>query len=86
MTPRKPVSPEKRKRSSQKEIHVFFKNFHKRRLDLEMDQAEIGAAIGISRGNVSRLESGVFPTDPARIVAIADALDVSLDWLFGREK
>lgn len=85
MSPRNPVSPEKRKRSSKKEIHIFFKKMHHQRLALKMDQATLADALGMTRGNVSRMEAGVFPSDPAKIVAIADALNVSLDWLFGRE-
>ncbi len=34
---------------------------------------------------VGVLETGTFPRDEWKIKAIADALGVSLDWLFGRE-
>ena len=86
MTPGKPVTPSKRKRSLGKKVHVFFENFQNRRLELGYNQEEIGKKLGMTRTSVSRMEAGVFPNDPIRIVKIAEVLHVSLDWLFGREE
>jgi len=46
--------------------------------------SQLGKLVGIAQPSVARMESGMFPRDESRIRAIADALDVSLDWLFGR--
>jgi len=85
MSPGKPVNPNLRKRSKTKKIHVFFENLQNRRVELGYNQLEFGKKIGMQVQTVSRLESGVFPRDPERLVLIADILHVSLDWLFGRE-
>ena len=37
----------------------------------------------MQRPNYSRLESGAFPKDPRKIVEIAKALGVDINWLFG---
>ena len=47
-------------------------------------QAHLAAALGVERNTVSRWENGtMLPKDPAMAVAIAQALDVRLEWLVG---
>ena len=45
---------------------------------------EIADAIDISEASVSRLESGKLKPSLDTIIALADALNVSLDYLTGR--
>ena len=83
MPPRKPVSPNKRKRYNEKEVHIFFKNLQRARLKAGFGQDQMAEKLGMANSAWSRLEAGVFPNDPARVVAIAKVLNCSLDWLFG---
>ncbi|MCD8140499.1 MAG: helix-turn-helix transcriptional regulator [Planctomycetaceae bacterium] len=85
MSPKKSVLPENRKRYSKKNVSTFSVNVQKRRLEIELSQAALGEKIGVPASRISDIEGGRFPYNPDRIIAIADALDVSLDWLFGRE-
>lgn len=66
-------------------LFIFFVRMRERRVELGLSQTELGAKIGVPHPRISEIERGVFPADPRRLVAIADALGVSLDWLFGRE-
>jgi transcriptional regulator with XRE-family HTH domain len=50
-----------------------------------VSQEALGKTLGVRQAEISRWERGMFPRDEARIVAIAKALNVSLDWLFGLE-
>ena len=50
----------------------------------KLTQEELGAAVGVSTQAVSRWECGGMP-DAAVLPAIADALGVSIDALFGRD-
>ena len=50
-----------------------------------MKQEELAAIVGVSPQAVSKWEQGGLP-DAALLPAIADALDVSIDALFGRQK
>jgi transcriptional regulator with XRE-family HTH domain len=57
------------------------------RLRYGMSQAELARRIGVSKNTMNLIESGKTP-DPAvsRIRAIADTLNVSMDYLAGRSK
>lgn len=66
-------------------LNVFFIRLRERRVSMGLSQTQLGERIGASVHVMSQLERGAFPRDPARVKAIADALGVSLDWLFGRE-
>jgi transcriptional regulator with XRE-family HTH domain len=57
------------------------------RLDYGMSQAELARRIGISKTAMNQIESGKTP-DPqvSRIIAIAEVLGVSTDFLVGLEK
>ncbi|MCC8164888.1 MAG: helix-turn-helix transcriptional regulator [Planctomycetes bacterium] len=81
--PRKPLSPKERKTYKGQKISEFCLNVQKRRLEVGMSQAELAEELGIARPRISELESGRFPEDPDRIVAIAHALKVDINWLFG---
>lgn len=60
----------------------FGENILFRRLELNMTQEDLAKAISASRPRISDIEKGRFPDDPDRIIALADALDVTIDWLF----
>ena len=47
-------------------------------------QAELAAAVGVSRNTVSSWENGVTEPNLTALKTISDYLDVSLDDLFGR--
>ena len=81
--PRKPLSPEKRSGSMKYKNDVFFKNLQKRRVELNLTQEMMANKLDMFSANYSRLEGGAFPKDPRRIVQIAKALSVDLNWLFG---
>jgi len=49
-----------------------------------MSQATLGAAIGVSKVQISDIELGNRTTTIEKLVVLADILDVSLDYLVGR--
>ena len=63
---------------------VFCVRFREARQKRGLSLGQLGKILGIAQTHVARIESGNMPRGCDRIVAIADALDVSLDWLFGR--
>ena len=55
-----------------------------RRAMLDMRQEELAARTGIPQAHISRYERGAFQSiNPVRLVAIAKALDMTVDALFG---
>lgn len=50
-----------------------------------MSQEALAEKIGVSRQAVSKWETGEAQPDYAKLIALADALEVSLDYLCGRE-
>lgn len=50
-----------------------------------MSQETLAEKIGVSRQAVSKWETGEAQPDYAKLIALADALEVSLDYLCGRE-
>ena len=83
MTTRKHKSLEMQGLADPAPLEIFFSRVNERRVSLGMSQVELAKKIGAVQSYVSRLEGGSFPDSPVRIVALAKALDVSLDWLFG---
>ena len=49
-----------------------------------LSQEELGKMIGVTKGTISTYESGDREPPLKTLIKIADALDVSLDWLCGR--
>ena len=64
--------------------NILGEQIAKFRKDLNMTQEDLGRAVGISAQAVSRWECGGAP-DVALLPAVADALGVTIDALFGRE-
>jgi Uncharacterized protein conserved in bacteria len=81
--PRKSISPESRAGCRKYRDDVFFKNVQSKRIELELTQEDMAQKLKMQRPNYSRLESGAFPKDPRKIVEIAKALGVDINWLFG---
>lgn len=52
-------------------------------MELRKTQSDLGAMIGLNHSRIAKIEAGIFPNNPRLIVSIAQALDCSLDWLFG---
>ena len=77
---------EARKHYKGKEASVFAVNLRARRLQLGMTQEQLGGKIGVPKTRISEMEGGRLPCNPLRLIALADALDTSLDQLFGRER
>ena len=63
---------------------LFCTRVKEKRESIGMTQQALGDLIRMRATEVSRMERGKLPRDEWRLVAIADALGVSLDWLFGR--
>lgn len=66
------------------EDEVFFSRLRQIREKRGMTLQQLGDLIGTSPQDIYHLEKGQMPRKRKRFVAIADALGVSLDWLFGR--
>ncbi|MDU3459954.1 MAG: helix-turn-helix transcriptional regulator [Streptococcus oralis] len=49
-------------------------------------QQQIADEIGVNRGSYSNWEKGKREPSFENLVKLADLLEVSLDWLFGRDK
>lgn len=64
---------------------TFHEHLARRRKALGLSQEELAAKIGVSRQAVSKWETGDSTPDLNRLLALAEALDTSLDTLCGRE-
>lgn len=51
-----------------------------------LDQTQFGKIVGVSNKTVSKWERGVFLPDVIYLLNIADAFDISVDELLGREE
>ena len=83
MSPRKSVSPEDRKGYDGREIPVFCKKVREKRIELGFTQEELAHKCGTTTPRISQLELGRLPRDENRIIALARALGVDINWLFG---
>ena len=64
---------------------TFHEHLTRRRKALGLSQEELAAKIGVSRQAVSKWETGDVVPDLNRLLALAEALNTSLDALCGRE-
>ncbi len=81
--PRKSLNPKERKGYNGREIPVFCQNVAKKREEAKLTQADLAMLIGTTVPRISELESGRLPRDEKRIIALARALGVDINWLFG---
>lgn len=51
------------------------------RKDAGMTQAEFGEALGISRGIVAKLETGITPPSKTLLLLLSSKFNVDMDWL-----
>ena len=66
-------------------MSIFGDDIKRLRKNKGLKQQEIAELLGVKQNTYSDWENG--KTDPSfeNLVKLADLLDVSLDWLFGRE-
>ena len=63
---------------------IFCTRVKERRISLGLTGYKFAEMLDMNPSNMYRLEHGMFPRDERKLVAIADVLGVSLDYLFGR--
>ena len=83
MSPRKPVSPKDRKAYDGREIPIFCHNVRRKRIEMGYTQEELARLCSTTTPRISQLEMGRLPRDEKRIIALAKALKVDINWLFG---
>lgn len=67
-------------------MKMFEKRLREVRKSKKTTQKELAEQIGIKRNTYSDWENGKTEPSFENLVKLADLLDVSLDWLFGRDK
>lgn len=66
-------------------MKIFGKRLRKSRKSKRLTQQQIADEIGVNRSSYSNWEKGKRESSFENLVKLADLLEVSLDWLFGRE-
>lgn len=66
--------------------NIFSKRLKELRLKKRLKQQELAEILGIKRNTYSDWENGKTEPSYENLVKLADLLEVSLDWLFGRDK
>lgn len=64
---------------------IFSKRLKKLRKNKGLKQQELAEILGIKRNTYSDWENGKTEPSFENLIKLADLLEVSLDWLFGRE-
>lgn len=67
-------------------MSIFGDNIKRLRKNKGLKQQELAEILGIKRNSYSDWENGKTEPRFENLVKLADLLDVSLDWLFGRDK
>lgn len=67
-------------------MSIFGDNIKRLRKNKGLKQQQIADEIGVNRGSYSNWEKGKREPSFENLVKLADLLEVSLDWLFGRDK
>lgn len=67
-------------------MSIFGDNIKRLRKNKGLKQQEIAELLGIKRNTYSDWENGKTEPSFENLVKLADLLEVSLDWLFGRDK
>ncbi|EMG32518.1 helix-turn-helix domain-containing protein [Streptococcus oralis] len=67
-------------------MKIFGKRLREVRKSKKLTQQQIADEIGVNRGSYSNWEKGKREPSFENLVKLADLLDVSLDWLFGRDR
>lgn len=66
-------------------MSIFGDNIKRLRKNKGLKQREIAELLGVKRNTYSDWENAKTEPSFENLVKLADLLDVSLDWLFGRE-
>lgn len=66
-------------------MSIFSERLKELRLEKGLTQIELANMLGISQKSYSHWETQKTEPSFENLVKLADLLDVSLDWLFGRE-
>lgn len=64
----------------------FCQRLFERRDELDLSQVNIAKKLGVTEGTVRHWESGRFVPSLHSAVALADILEISLDYLVGRDQ
>ncbi|WP_143989446.1 helix-turn-helix domain-containing protein [Streptococcus oralis] len=67
-------------------MKIFGKRLRKARKSKRLTQQEIADLVHVNRVTYTNWEKGKREPSFENLVKLADLLDVSLDWLFGRDK
>lgn len=66
-------------------MKVFSERLKELRLKKGLTQTELGEKVGVKQNTFTNWENGKRELSFENLIKLADLLEVSLDWLFGRE-
>ncbi|KXT83509.1 transcriptional regulator, Cro/CI family [Streptococcus oralis] len=66
--------------------NIFPQRLKELRLKKGLTQTELGEKVGVKQSTFTNWENGKREPSFENLIKLADLLDVSLDWLFGRDK
>lgn len=66
-------------------MKVFSERLKELRLKKGLTQTELGEKVGVKQNTFTNWENGKREPNFENLIKLADLLEVSLDWLFGRE-
>ncbi len=64
---------------------IFTERLKELRLKKGLTQTELGEKVGVKQNTFTNWENGKREPSFENLIKLADLLEVSLDWLFGRE-
>ncbi len=64
---------------------IFTERLKELRLKKGLTQTELGEKVGVKQNTFTNWENGKREPNFENLIKLADLLEVSLDWLFGRE-
>ena len=67
-------------------MKVFSERLKELRLKKGLTQTELGEKVGVKQNTFTNWEKGRREPSSENLIKLADLLEVSLDWLFGREQ
>lgn len=65
---------------------IFTERLKELRLKKGLTQTELGEKVGVKQNTFTNWEKGKREPSFENLIKLADLLEVSLDWLFGREQ
>ena len=66
-------------------MSIFSERLKELRKKNNLTQQELADKVGTNRVNVTKWETGMTEPRIESLIKLADLLEVSIDWLFGRE-